>query len=160
MWDGHTAQDSFVSPKKGPWAAAPHRDAPAQHQDTPDSAGDLQPPDARSWELAGVQVGNVLHGLVHPVNVIPFYAQRWLARVHVDLKTRKKTVREHPGSDVTWQLKLELSTAKCRRIASILKATGSLFPSLVAQSELPTDCLTPVQCICASFFKKKSKHIS
>lgn len=51
------------------------RDAPAQHQDVLDSAGDLQPPDARGWELTGVQVGNVLHGLVNPVNVIPFYGQ-------------------------------------------------------------------------------------
>lgn len=52
-----------------------HRDAPAQQQHTPDSAGDLQPANAGRGELPGVQVGQVLHGLVNPLNVIPLYAQ-------------------------------------------------------------------------------------
>lgn len=43
-------------------------------------------PDARSRELAGVQVGDVLHHFVKGINVVALYGQRGLAGVELHLK--------------------------------------------------------------------------
>lgn len=43
-------------------------------------------PDARSWELAGVQVGDVLHHFVKGIDVIPLYGQGGLAGVELHLR--------------------------------------------------------------------------
>lgn len=42
-------------------------------------------PDARSWELPGVQVGDVLHHFVKSVNVVALDGQRGLAGVELHL---------------------------------------------------------------------------
>lgn len=43
-------------------------------------------PDARSRELAGVQVGDVLHHFVKGINVVALYGQRGLTGVELHLK--------------------------------------------------------------------------
>lgn len=48
--------------------------------------GDTKVPDARSWELAGVQVGDVLHHFVKGVNVVSLDGQRGLAGVELHLR--------------------------------------------------------------------------
>lgn len=47
-------------------------------------------PDARSWELAGVQVGDVLHDLVKGINVIAFHSQRRLVGVELNLTEERE----------------------------------------------------------------------
>lgn len=42
-------------------------------------------PDARGRELAGVQVGDVLHDLVKGINVVALYSQRGLVGVELHL---------------------------------------------------------------------------
>lgn len=51
-----------------------------------DGGGDTKVPDARSWELAGVQVGDVLHHFVKGVNVVSLDGQRGLAGVELHLR--------------------------------------------------------------------------
>lgn len=50
-----------------------------------DGGGDAEVPDARGRELAGVQVGDVLHDLVKGINVVALYSQRGLVGVELHL---------------------------------------------------------------------------
>lgn len=104
MGDGYIQQDSHATAEMQESLQAPvclHRGALVQHRHLLDIGGDFKPPDARRWELAGIQVGNMLHGLVNSVNVIPLYAQRRLTWIHVDLK-QEKGVRGHSSSSMSW----------------------------------------------------------
>lgn len=47
-------------------------------------------PDARGWELAGVQVGDVLHDLVKGINVITLDCQGGLVGVELHLREENK----------------------------------------------------------------------
>lgn len=47
-------------------------------------------PDAGCWELAGVQVGDVLHDLVKGINVVAFHGQRRLVGVEFHLREENK----------------------------------------------------------------------
>lgn len=47
-------------------------------------------PDARGWELAGVQVGYVLHDLVKGINIVAFHSQRGLVGVELHLREKIK----------------------------------------------------------------------
>lgn len=51
-----------------------------------DGGGDAKVPDARSRELAGVQVGDVLHHFVKGVDVIALDGQGGLAGVELHLR--------------------------------------------------------------------------
>lgn len=51
-----------------------------------DGGGDAKVPDARSRELARVQVRDVLHHFVKGINVVALYGQRGLAGVELHLK--------------------------------------------------------------------------
>lgn len=61
-------------------------------------------PDARSRELAGVQVGDVLHHFVKGINVVALYGQRGLAGVELHLKGGHH--------DKVWSSKTMLTTPK------------------------------------------------
>lgn len=43
-------------------------------------------PDARGRELAGVQVGDVLHDLVEGINVVALHGHRGLVGIELNLK--------------------------------------------------------------------------
>lgn len=47
-------------------------------------------PDARGRELAGVQVGDVLHDLVKGINVVALHSQRGLVGVELHLREEIK----------------------------------------------------------------------
>jgi len=47
-------------------------------------------PDARGGELAGVQVGDVLHDLVEGINVVTLNSQRGLVGVKLNLREEMK----------------------------------------------------------------------
>lgn len=47
-------------------------------------------PDARGGELAGVQVGDVLHDLIKGVNVVTLHSQRGLVGIELHLKREIK----------------------------------------------------------------------
>lgn len=51
-----------------------------------DSGGDAKVPDARGWELTGVQVRDMLHDLVEGINVVTLHSQRGLAGVELHLR--------------------------------------------------------------------------
>lgn len=53
-------------------------------------------PDARSWELAGVQVGDVLHHFVKGVDVVALNGQGGLAGVELHLRGQTPTSMFHP----------------------------------------------------------------
>lgn len=47
-------------------------------------------PDARGGELAGVQVGDVLHDLVKGINVVTLHSQRGLVGIELHLEREIK----------------------------------------------------------------------
>lgn len=47
-------------------------------------------PDARGGELAGVQVGDVLHDLVKGIDVVTLHGQRGLVGVELHLREQNK----------------------------------------------------------------------
>lgn len=47
-------------------------------------------PDARGGELAGVQVGDVLHDLIKGVNIVTLHSQRGLVGIELHLKREIK----------------------------------------------------------------------
>lgn len=55
-----------------------------------DSGGDPEMPDAGGWELAGVQVGDVLHDLIKGIDVVSFHSERGLAGVKLHLRRERR----------------------------------------------------------------------
>lgn len=60
-----------------------------------DSGGNAKVPDARGWELTGVQVRDMLHDLVKGINVVTLHSQRGLAGVEFHLRGEIETNRKH-----------------------------------------------------------------
>ena len=49
-------------------------------------------PDAGGRELAGVQVGDVLHDLIKGINVITFHSEGGLVGVELDLREKNSEI--------------------------------------------------------------------
>lgn len=58
-----------------------------------DSGGDAKVPDAGGRELAGVQVGDVLHDLVKGIDVVTLHSQGGLVGVKLHLSEENKMTR-------------------------------------------------------------------
>lgn len=56
-------------------------------QQVPDGAAEFEPPDPRCGELPGVQVGDVLHGLLQLPDILSLQSQHRLAGVGFNLKS-------------------------------------------------------------------------
>lgn len=62
-------------------------------------------PDARGGELAGVQVGDVLHDLVKGIDVVTLHGQRGLVGVELHLREKNKVTA---SSEETLSMKAAL----------------------------------------------------
>lgn len=94
MSDGHPSLQKEAGLSKHLSPSFPSRGSRAEtvtgkSRQVPDRAAEFEPPDPRCGELPGVQVGDVLHGLLQLPDILSLQGQHRLAGVGFNLKPRR-----------------------------------------------------------------------